>query len=86
MLTLTTASIWGITVALGVAAAAWVASDGRRPEESRLLQQACAGLASTRQVEHALSTVRAMSIGGSDPICMALAMQPEARESEPARH
>jgi hypothetical protein len=86
MLTVTTASIWGITVALGVAAAAWVASDGRRPPESRLLQQACAGLASTRQVEDALSTMRAMSVGGSDPICTTLAAQTAAQKSQPARH
>lgn len=73
MLTITSASIWGITVVLGVTTAAWVASDGPRPDESRLLQQACAGLPSSRQVEDALSTMRAVSIGGADPICTTLA-------------
>lgn len=85
MLSAAMASIWGITVALGVAAAAWVGSDGRRPDESDLLQQACAGLPSTRQVEDALSTLRAVSIGGFDPICTAIASQPASRDSQIAR-
>jgi len=83
---LTTASIWGITVALGAAAAAWVASDPRHQDESLLLTQACAGLPSTRQIEDELATMRAMSNGGSDPICVTLASQPPARKSQPARY
>jgi len=73
MLTVTTASIWGSTVALGVVAAAVVASDRRRQDGSRLFEQACAGLASTRSIEDALATERALSNGGSDPICTTLA-------------
>lgn len=73
MLTTTAASIWGITVALGVASAALVASNGRPEDESHLFQQACAGTPSSRQVEDALSTIRALSNGGFDPICTILA-------------
>jgi len=80
---LTTASIWGITVALGVAAAAWGASDRRHQDESLLLAQACAGLPSTRQVEDALSTMRAMSNGGFDPICTTIASQSTSRDPNP---
>jgi hypothetical protein len=69
MLTVTTAPIWGITVALGVAAAAIVTEDGRVQDENRLLQQACAGLPSNRQIEDTLATLRALSNGGSDAIC-----------------
>jgi hypothetical protein len=65
----TTATIWGITVALGVAAAAIVAEDGRVQDENRLLQQACAGQPSNVQAEDTLATLRALSNGGSDPIC-----------------
>jgi hypothetical protein len=72
MLTATTASIWGITVALGVAAAAMVASDGRIHDENRLLRQACMGLSSERPVEDALATIRALSNDGSDSICATL--------------
>lgn len=82
MLTVTTASIWGITVALSVVAGTWEANEERPPDESRLLQQACAGLPSTRQIEDALSTMRAMSNGGSDPICTTIALQPAARQSQ----
>ncbi len=85
MLTVATASIWGITVALGAAAAAWVASDGRRPDETYLLRQACSGLPSNRQVEDALSTMRAMSLGGFDPICTTIASHPALRQSQPVR-
>ena len=72
MVATTTASIWGITVALGVAAAAFGTADGRYRDESRLLEQACAGLPSSRQVEDALATMRGLSIDGSDPVCMQL--------------
>lgn len=72
MVATTTASIWGITVALGVAAAAFGPSDGRYRNESRLLEQACAGLPSSRQVEDALASMRGVSIDGSDPVCTQL--------------
>jgi hypothetical protein len=74
MVATTTASIWGITVALGVAAAALGlgTSEGRYRDESRLLEQACAGLPSSRQVEDALASMRGVSIDGSDPVCTQL--------------
>ena len=72
MLTATTATIWGITVAFGVAAAAMVAEDAHVQDESRLLQQACAGSSSNQQAEDTLATLRALSNDGSDPICPTL--------------
>ena len=72
MVATTTASIWGITVALGIAAAAFATSDGRYRDESHLLEQACAGLPSSRQVEDALASMRGLSIDGSDPVCTQL--------------
>jgi hypothetical protein len=72
MIATTSASIWGITVALGVAAAAFGTSEGRYRDESRLFQQACAGLPSSRHVENALASMRGLSNGGSDPVCTQL--------------
>jgi hypothetical protein len=78
MVATTTASIWGITVALGVAAATFMTSEARYPDESRLLQQACAGLPSSRQVEDALAGMRGLSNDGSDPVCTQLLAQATA--------
>ena len=72
MVATTTASIWGITVALGIAGAAFGTSGERYWDESRLLEQACAGLPSSRQVEDALASMRGVSIDGSDPVCTQL--------------
>ena len=71
MVATTTASIWGITVALGVAAAFGTSPEGYR-DEGRLLEQACAGLPSSRQVEDALASMRGLTIDGSDPVCTQL--------------
>ena len=78
MLATATASIWGITVALGVAAAAMATSAGHYRDESRLLEQACAGLPSSPQVEDALATMRGLSIDGFDPVCTQLTAQAAA--------
>lgn len=81
----TTASIWGVTVALGVAAAAIGTSEGRYRDESHLLQQACAGLPSSRQVEDALASMRGLSNDGSDPVCTQLSAEAtSARVSQQA--
>ena len=75
MVATATASIWGITVALGVAAAAFAANGGRLRDESRLFQQACAGLPSSRQIEDTLASMRGLSNDGFDPICLQLIAQ-----------
>ena len=75
MVATTTASIWGITVALGVVAGAFTASEGRYRDEGLLLQQACAGLPSSREVEDALASMRGLSNDGSDPVCSQLIAQ-----------
>ena len=81
----TTASIWGVTVALGVVAAAIGTSEGRYRDESHLLQQACAGLPSSRQVEDALASMRGLSNDGSDPVCTQLSAEAtSARVSQQA--
>jgi len=72
MVAITTVSIWGITVGLGVAAAAFGPSAGHHRDESRLLEPACAGLPSSRQVEDALASMRGLTIDGSDPVCTQL--------------
>jgi hypothetical protein len=75
MLAITTASIWGITVALGAAVAAIATGGGPYGDESGLLRQACAGQPSSRQVEDALASLRGLSIGGFDPVCTQLIAQ-----------
>jgi hypothetical protein len=80
MVATTTASIWAITVALGVAAAAFATSEGRYRDESRQLQQACAGLPSSRRVEDALASMRGLSNDGSDPVCTQLSAQAAATD------
>lgn len=72
MVATTTASIWGITVALGIAAAALATSEGRYQDEIRLVQQSCAGLPSSREVEDTLASMRGVSNDGSDPVCTQL--------------
>lgn len=78
MVAATTASIWGITVALGVAVATFATGEVPYRDESRLLQQACAGLPSSRQVEYALASMRGLSNGGSDAVCTQLMAQATA--------
>ncbi|HEY6927221.1 MAG TPA: hypothetical protein VI653_27340 [Steroidobacteraceae bacterium] len=78
MVAITSASIWGITVVLGIGAAALATSEGHYRDESRLLQQACAGLPSSRQVEDALASMRGLSNDGSDPVCTQLILQAPA--------
>ena len=78
MVATTSASIWGITVVLGVAAAAFATSEGPYRDESRLLQQACTGLPSSRQAEDALAGMRGLSNDGSDPVCTQLMTQATA--------
>ncbi len=80
MVATTTASIWGITVALGVAAAAFATSEGRYRDESSLVQQACAGLPSSREVEDTLASMRGVSNDGSDPVCTQLIARAAATE------
>ena len=81
MVASTTASIWGITVALAIAAAAFGTNDGRYRDESRLLEQACAGLPSSRQVEDSLASMRGLSIDGSDPVCTQLIARARATDA-----
>lgn len=83
MLTATTVSIWGITVALGAGAATILAGDGRSQNESHLVQQACAGLASSRQVEDALATIRGLSNDGFDPVCTEIEIESAQVRSSP---
>ena len=68
-------SIWGIALILGVVAGTVPESAARDVAESSSLEEVCVGLPTDRQLDDTLSTVRALSNGGFDPICGAVEAQ-----------
>lgn len=59
----------GIGVTLIVAVGAIAIGDDRYSDADSELAKACAGAATTPQLENALFNIRAQSDGGFDPIC-----------------
>jgi hypothetical protein len=65
----TTRSMLGIGVTLIVAVGAIAIGDDRYDDVDGALAKACAGAATSHQLENALFNARARSDGGFDPIC-----------------
>jgi hypothetical protein len=65
----TTRSMLGIGVTLIVAVGAIAIGDDRYDDVDGALAKACAGVATSHQLENALFNARARSDGGFDPIC-----------------
>jgi hypothetical protein len=65
----TTRSMLGIGVTLIVAVGAIAIGDDRYDDADGALAKACAGAATSHQLENALFNTRARSNGGFDPIC-----------------
>jgi hypothetical protein len=72
VLILNAKSILGALATVGVAVGVTATDEGRHEEAGASLERACAGLATDRQLEHALAAARAFSNGGDDQICSSI--------------
>ena len=68
MLTVNAGALLRIAVAVGLAGGVMATDDGGYANEGAL-QQGCTSMLMTPELEDALSNMRGLSNGGSDPVC-----------------